>query len=469
MKRKIIAGKEFCTYVKTPLIADDVHAYNIIWETGITDKNAGMVITAKRNDGVTVTDYAVTDEQGQGEYTLAGNMYSVTGPLEIRLSLVWETTTLTEKVMIFEVIEGSGNEKIESEDTVPILNTILAKATEAVEKTSQIPTRLSQFENDGNFVQDKYYVHTDNNFTTEHKNAISTSSTQISELEKEFNETSLQISEFEEELDAASAQISELEEELKETTSVAKGANQAISFSSYSSLAEHFNSLTSNDIYNTGQNVMIVTVEVPDLWISEKTEEFKEYTYTTDEDFVNSLNENKILQIGYYKFSQLETQKVNLEEYVKYDEEKESKLEFLYELNARTLQGYAVSFGDYKEFTDWFNEYFGVPEYWEFEPGNEWCGIYAGQYISIRDPNLPDLVLLEDLPGELNPPYYKFESNEKFLNDIKKNGYVRMCFYKFGLAGCKNYQTQDLSSYSTTEQMNEAIKLAIGDVLGGVS
>lgn len=38
--------------------------------------------------------------------------------------------------------------------------------------TAKIPTKLSQLSNDGNFVQDTKYVHTDNNFTTEEKEKL---------------------------------------------------------------------------------------------------------------------------------------------------------------------------------------------------------------------------------------------------------------------------------------------------------
>lgn len=38
--------------------------------------------------------------------------------------------------------------------------------------TAKIPTKLSQLNNDGNFVQDENYVHTDNNYTTEEKEKL---------------------------------------------------------------------------------------------------------------------------------------------------------------------------------------------------------------------------------------------------------------------------------------------------------
>ena len=102
---------------------------------------------------------------------------------------------------------------------------------------------------------------------------------------------------------------------INEVNSIAKGANQALSYSNYQSMITEFNSL-SNNAYNVGQNVMIVTLNVPDLWISAIESTSQSYTYTSDSDFTNALAVNGYVQIGYYKLSALETQKVDLTNYV---------------------------------------------------------------------------------------------------------------------------------------------------------
>lgn len=96
--------------------------------------------------------------------------------------------------------------------------------------------------------------------------------------------------------------------------SIAKGANQALSFENYESMVVELNDL-SNDAYNVGQNIMIVTLEVPDLWISSIAENTITYTYTSDEDFTNTLKTTGMVQVGYFKLSALETQKVDLTDY----------------------------------------------------------------------------------------------------------------------------------------------------------
>lgn len=101
---------------------------------------------------------------------------------------------------------------------------------------------------------------------------------------------------------------------INEVDSIAKGANQALSYGNYSAMVTAFNSLA-NNVYNVGQNVMIITLQVPDLWISGIESTSQAYTYTTDEAFTTALSTNGYIQVGYYKLSALETQKVDLTDY----------------------------------------------------------------------------------------------------------------------------------------------------------
>lgn len=117
-----------------------------------------------------------------------------------------------------------------------------------------------------------------------------------------------------------SEKVSAIEKELDTVDSIAKGANQAISFKNYEKFIEHFNYHMGNPEfdglrYNIGQNIMIETVDVPDLWISQNSLDYNPYTYTTNEALVEELKANGSVHIGWYAFSQLETQKVDLTEY----------------------------------------------------------------------------------------------------------------------------------------------------------
>lgn len=102
---------------------------------------------------------------------------------------------------------------------------------------------------------------------------------------------------------------------INEVNSIAKGANQALSYASYSAMITAFSSASSTD-YNVGQNIYIETLDVPDLWVYKVESTSSSYTYTTDSAFTTALETNGYVQVGYYKLSALETQKVDLTNYV---------------------------------------------------------------------------------------------------------------------------------------------------------
>lgn len=94
------------------------------------------------------------------------------------------------------------------------------------------------------------------------------------------------------------------------------GANKAVSFVNYSAMITSINALAKTS-YSVGQNIMIITLSVPDLWVSEIAEESVPYTYVSDDDFIAGLNTNGSVQVGFFKLSALETQSVDLTDYAK--------------------------------------------------------------------------------------------------------------------------------------------------------
>ena len=93
--------------------------------------------------------------------------------------------------------------------------------------------------------------------------------------------------------------------------SIVKGRNQALAYNSYSEMITALNSMSADEL-KRGQNIYIGTVGVPDLWVYGVETTKSTYTYTNDETFVNGLNNNVTVQVGYYKLAQLETQKVDV-------------------------------------------------------------------------------------------------------------------------------------------------------------
>ena len=110
--------------------------------------------------------------------------------------------------------------------------------------------------------------------------------------------------------------LNEINDRIDTVESIAKGAGQARSFGDYATMVEALNALPS-DVYKIGQSIMIVTLNVPDLWVSAIAEESVPYTYVDDETFAEAIKTNGSVQVGYYVLSALETQKVDLTDYVK--------------------------------------------------------------------------------------------------------------------------------------------------------
>lgn len=86
---------------------------------------------------------------------------------------------------------------------------------------------------------------------------------------------------------------------------------------SYATISDMISDLnvSSDSAYNVGNDLFIIAMGVPDFWISSKEETSVPYTYTTDEAFINDVATNGYVQVGYYKVSMLETQKVDLTNY----------------------------------------------------------------------------------------------------------------------------------------------------------
>ena len=106
---------------------------------------------------------------------------------------------------------------------------------------------------------------------------------------------------------------------INEVNSIAKLANQAKSFSTYQAFINYLNTAEKTE-FIPGQSFMIQTKLIPDLWVYSVENTSVQYTYTTDEDFITYTNQATGGQVGYYKLAQLETQKVDLTDYVTFND-----------------------------------------------------------------------------------------------------------------------------------------------------
>ena len=111
--------------------------------------------------------------------------------------------------------------------------------------------------------------------------------------------------------------IADESKEMSETAiSIAKGASQTLDYLTYQDMITNFNAFE-KEKFSTGQNVMIKQLNIPDMWIYQLTNEYKYYTYNTDEEIIDLLLSDNGFHVGYYILSALETQKVDLANYIK--------------------------------------------------------------------------------------------------------------------------------------------------------
>lgn len=64
-----------------------------------------------------------------------------------------------------------------------------------------------------------------------------------------------------------------------------------------------------------GDNIYIKKLDVPDMWVTAVNDTSTSYTYTNDQAIINALDTTSGIIVGYFSFSKLETEKVDLTTY----------------------------------------------------------------------------------------------------------------------------------------------------------
>lgn len=188
-----------------------------------------------------------------------------------------------------------------------------------------VPTKISQLENDNLYITETQFNHQNLIFVQQNLQFAQN----ISNLEQQFEQQNSQIdSRFTD----VNNQIAGVRIDIETAKAVAYGRTFAIAYNNYKELVDWFNSHDRPNVYppfgdiKIGQNIYILTLNVPDLWISSVEDDWVtyDYDYTTDEAFneafINELNTNGFVRIGKFKFSALETQKVDLTDYATKEE-----------------------------------------------------------------------------------------------------------------------------------------------------
>lgn len=92
------------------------------------------------------------------------------------------------------------------------------------------------------------------------------------------------------------------------------GKVKTFTYDDYQKFVEATNSIEKTGM-GVGDNVYIKTLGVPDMWVTRVNAVSTLYTYTSDQAIVNALHSQYGLTVGYFSFSKLETEKVDLTNY----------------------------------------------------------------------------------------------------------------------------------------------------------
>jgi len=164
---------------------------------------------------------------------------------------------------------------------------------------TDIPTLTSELTNDSNFVIDANYVHTDNNFSDTEKSKVD------SALQTLPNGTVIDTNYVHTDNNLTDGLVG-----------LIQGADQVESYPTLQTALIGINNFDSGQ-FNIGQSILIVQIDVPDLWLSNTFNVSVPYTYVSDAQFIaDVVAGGGSLQVGYYNVSFLETSKIDLDNYL---------------------------------------------------------------------------------------------------------------------------------------------------------
>ncbi len=165
-KVDVVEGKGLSTNDLTDELLAKINAAG---QSNFSGKYADLTGKPKINNVELTAENSLEDLgiQAAGDYAtntaLAGKVDKVTGK-----GLSTNDYTTAEKTKLTGIETGAQVNKIES---VKVNGTAVTITNKAVDLT--VPTKLTDLTNDGDFVTDADYVHTDNNYTTAEKNKLS--------------------------------------------------------------------------------------------------------------------------------------------------------------------------------------------------------------------------------------------------------------------------------------------------------
>ena len=102
----------------------------------------------------------------------------------------------------------------------------------------------------------------------------------------------------------------------EEAKAIAQGRVRAISKDTLRVAVQYIAGLSVNQL-GAGDTIFILETDVPDLWVYEADTTYVQYTWIDNNTFKDALAQYGYVQVGYYKLAMMESEKVDLSDYVK--------------------------------------------------------------------------------------------------------------------------------------------------------
>ena len=115
---------------------------------------------------------------------------------------------------------------------------------------------------------------------------------------------------------ATKTEVSSVETIANTAKSLAEGRARASSYPNYQELITALNAIQTKEDYKIGDIFYIQAPNVPDLWVYTVETSPATYSYVSDEEITTKLSTEGFIQVGYYKLSPTESQKVDLTGFV---------------------------------------------------------------------------------------------------------------------------------------------------------
>lgn len=221
------------------------------------------------------------------------------------------------KQFVKPVVNGDGSPSAIGElnrvvtETEAALDEIVGVAIEAITQTQKTSEELNELQESlGGKADEIATLKETDSVLTENITNLQYADTVIRESVASLN------NQLDENVEQISEETKSLKNKLDEVESIAKGASVPIDFDDYATMIAELNSADKSK-YAKGNDIHIVTLGVPDLWVSQILSYSISYKYVSDEAFVQALKQQGRVQVGYYLLSELETGKVDLSGYEK--------------------------------------------------------------------------------------------------------------------------------------------------------